>query len=133
MVGSAFAGRADDFETTLQGVRAYYAAKAAEDGNVKGDLDLSRVADAVKAVVGEKVRFEDRDVLPPWGMTGTAFRDLAPILVRERLKAAGLEDPGDVSLMNIRGRDGLYLLVRGIEPMVDRRGIPLTMRARRPQ
>lgn len=127
-VGQAFAGRPDEFQTAVQAVRAYYAAKSSDEGDVSGELDDDRLALAVRAVVGDTARIEGRDVVPPWGMDANAFEDTADTYIAARLKAAGLEDPGNVSLLNARGRDNVYLLVRGMQPLVDKHGVPLVIR-----
>lgn len=127
-VRDAFAGRPQEFDIAQQAVRAYYAAKSADDGDVSGVLNTNRLNLAIRAVIGERTRYEGRNVIPPWGMPADEFRDKADDYVRERLRAAGLKDPGDVALMNVRGRDGAYLLVRGIEPIMDAKGMPLVIR-----
>lgn len=127
-VRQAFAGRPEEYDVAVQAVRAYYAAKSADEGDMSGALHGKRLQQAIRAVIGQRVRFEGRDVLPPWGMPADQFRDRAEAYVQARLNAAGIEDPGDVSLMNMRGRDGGYMLVRGIEPIIDRRGLPLVIR-----
>lgn len=127
-VRQAFAGRPQEFEVATQAVRAYYAAKSADEGDVSGQLNTGRLNLAIRAVIGERTRYEGRDVIPPWGMPADEFRDKADEYVRERLRAAGMADPGNVALMNVRGRDGAYQLVRGIEPMVDANGMPLLIR-----
>lgn len=127
-VRQAFAGRPDEFDVAVQAVRAYYAARSADEGDMSGVLNSKRLQQAIRAVIGERVRFEGRDVLPPWGMPADEFRDKAEVHVRARLNAAGVEDPGGVSLMNLRGRDGAYMLVRGIDPIIGRNGLPLVVR-----
>ncbi|HEY5850411.1 MAG TPA: hypothetical protein VIT62_06555 [Lysobacter sp.] len=129
-VAQAFAGRPQEFETAVQAIRAYYAARSAEVGDVKGTLNNTRLALSVRAVVGEKARFEGRDVIAPWGMSEAEFRDKADEYVQARLKSAKREDPGDVTLLNARGRPDVYLLVRGIEPLYDQKGVPLAFRMR---
>ncbi len=74
-VGSAFRGRPQAYDMALQSVRAYYAGRASEAGNVSGEIDEALVAEAVRAVVGEPVDINGADVLPPWGMTGADFKD----------------------------------------------------------
>lgn len=132
-VREAFAGRPQEFDVATQAVRAYYAAKSADEGDVSGQLNAGRLRLAIRAVIGERTRYEGRDVLPPWGMPAGEFRDKAESHVQERLKAAGMRDPGNVALMNVRGRDGAYVLVRGIEPLMDANGMPLVIRVGAPR
>jgi len=125
---NAYAGRPGDYDTARQAIRAFYAAKSSDEGDVSGALDAKRLKQAVAAVVGEPVEFEGHDVVPPWGMSGADFHDRAEVYIQARLKAAGLQDPGDVYLMNTQGRDDVYFLARGNEALVDRRGLPLVIR-----
>ncbi|MFT3806108.1 hypothetical protein [Arenimonas sp.] len=128
LVGQSFAGRPEEYRAALQSVRAYYASVSADAGAFAADQDDDLVATAVHAIVGQPVEYNDGDVLPPWGMSATVFENIADTFVAERLKAAGLEDPGDVSLRNARGRDGVYILQRGNEFVPDKNGLPLTIR-----
>lgn len=75
-VGTAFAGSRDEaFDIAQQAVRAYYAATAARDGDMTGELDANRLKQAVRAVLGEPVDINGSDVLPPWGMGEDDFTD----------------------------------------------------------
>lgn len=127
-VGDAFAGRPNDYRTALQAVRAYYAAASADAGDMTGDVDTDRLRESVRAVIGEPARVGGRDVIPPWGMDADTFEDLADLYIEARFKAAGIKNPGGTGLMNVRGRDGVYVLIRGMEPLTDKRGQPLIIR-----
>jgi len=116
---NAYAGRPEELQVALDSVSAYYATKTADAGDLGGRLNTTRLQEALRAVVGERVTIQDRDVIPPWGMSAVQFRDAADLYVDARLKAAGREDPGDVALVNLRGHPGYYGLVRGIEPLYD--------------
>lgn len=130
----AFAGRPEEYATALQGIRAYYASKAADAGDMTGVVNGTLLTQSIKAVVGEKVRIEGREVVPPWGMSASQFKDVADTYVQARLRLAGIEDPGDVALVNVRGRPGYYGLQRGIEPVVaprlDKNGNPIPLMIR---
>ena len=121
LVGRAFEGRDEEYRAALQAVRAYYAATANEEGARDNVLDLKRLQQAVRAVIGEPAEIEGREVLPPWGMAPDEFEDRADEAIDARLKAAGLTNPGDVSLMAVPGREGAYMLVRGRQVLVDKR------------
>ncbi|MFT3754742.1 MAG: hypothetical protein QM769_02140 [Pseudoxanthomonas sp.] len=131
----SFAGRPGELQTAVDAVHAYYASKTADAGDITGRLNSQRLRDAIGAVVGEKVRYEGRDVVPPWGMSATKFRDVADDYVQARLKVAGLRDPGNVALVNVRDRPGYYALVRGIEPLRDPKNpsLPLIIRVGAPK
>lgn len=127
-VGAAFAGRSTDYRTANQAVRAVYAAKSADAGDMTGELDAKRLREAITAVVGEPVSIGGRDVIPPWGMSSDRFEDQAETYIDARFKAAGIANPGDVGMLNVPGRDGVYVLTRGMQPLVDRNGQPLLIR-----
>lgn len=134
-LGESFAGRPSELQTAIDAVHAYYASKTADAGDMTGRLNADRLRESVRAVVGEKARFEGRDVVPPWGMSASQFRDVADTYVQARLKAAGLRDPGDVALVNVRNQPGYYALVRGVEPLVDPKNprFPLIIRIGAPK
>lgn len=121
---NAFAGRPEELQVALDSASAYYAAKTADAGDLSGQLNSTRLKEALRAVVGERTEFHGRDVIPPWGMSAASFRDIADTYVDARLKAAGRKDPGDVALVNLRGHPGYYGLVRGIEPVYDNNDPP---------
>lgn len=123
-LGAAFAGRPDELRNAFDAINAFYAAKTADAGDARGVLNRDRLQEAIGAVVGERVTFEDRDVIPPWGMSGATFRDRADLYIQARLKAAGREDPGNVALINVRGQPGYYALVRGFQPLYDTNNPP---------
>lgn len=133
-IGNAFEGREDEYRGAIQAVRAYYAATSSEEGDRSKELDGRRMRTAIDAVMGEAVDIEGREVLPPWGMPADEFEDAADEAIDARLRASGLTDPGDVSLMAVKGREGAYMLVRGRQIMVDKgrdaqgRPIPLVIR-----
>ena len=123
-LGTAFAGRPEEYRRAVDAVNAYYAAKTADEGDANGRLNTERMNTAIKAVIGERVDIEGRGVIPPWGMPAETFRQRADLYIQARLKAAGREDPGDVSLVNVRGAPGYYALVRGFEPLYDNNDPP---------
>lgn len=129
-VGAAYAGRSTDYRTANQAVRAVYAAKSVDAGDMSGELDSKRLRESIAAVVGEPARVGGREVIPPWGMSSDRFEDQAETYIDARFKAAGIENPGNVGLLNVPGRDGVYILTRGMQPLVDKRGQPLLIRMR---
>lgn len=127
-VGVAFSGRSDEYRTANQAVRAVYAAKSADAGDMTGALDDDRLAESIAAVVGEPAEVGGREVIPPWGMPADRFEDLADTYITARFKAAGIENPGKVGMLNVPGREGVYALVRGMQPLVDKNGQPMMIR-----
>ncbi|UWX04615.1 hypothetical protein H1235_07990 [Pseudoxanthomonas sp. NC8] len=120
----SFAGRPEELQVAIDSASAYYAAKTADAGDLSGQINTARMEEALAAVVGERTTIQERDVIPPWGMSAVRFRDTADLYVDARLKAAGRENPGDVALVNLRGHPGYYGLVRGIEPLYDNNDPP---------
>ena len=112
-VGEVFAGRPGAYETATQAVRAYYAGSAAKAGDVTGELDNSRLREAVRAVLGEPVDINGNgDVLPPWGMDEDTFEDKLDVVwaQAEKLLPAGVStDFGDYGLRQLG--DGVYYVV----------------------
>lgn len=74
-VGTAFSGHPDAYELGLQAVRAYYAGKASEAGDVTGELDTKLVEEAVNATLGMPTKVNGQTVIAPWGMDGDTFKD----------------------------------------------------------
>lgn len=128
VIGDAFAGRPSDLQAASQAVRAYYAADTADAGDATDEINTERLEAAVAAVIGEPAEIEDMKVIPPRGMDADTFEDKAEVFIEERLKAAGLDDPGNVGMMNVSGKPGLYVLVRKGQALIDRNGVPLVIR-----
>jgi hypothetical protein len=113
-VGTAFRNNPGAYEMSLQAVRAYYAGKANEAGNITGELDEKLVGEAVRAVIGEPVEINGADVFPPWGMAASDFQDKIEMTwegVSGALPAGVSRDFDDYTLQPYR--DGQYLVVSG--------------------
>ncbi len=74
-VGKAFANRGTASQYAMQAVRAHYAGASAQAGDLGGELDMRRMRESVRAVLGEPVDINDGEVFPPWGMDGATFED----------------------------------------------------------
>lgn len=129
--GKVFAGRPAAYEVAAQAVRAYYTGKAAQDGDVSGQIDGRRMKEAITATLGEVVNYNGAgEVLAPWGMDKGTFKDkvkesfLAEVKRRgmpdstfDQLPALGLKNIGDDTYYVTQGRNYLY----------DRKGQPVTI------
>ncbi len=122
VAGKVFGGRPQAYETAIQAVRAYYTGKAAQDGDVSGQIDGTRMKQAITAVLGEVVNYNGNgEVLAPWGMDKGTFKDKVkasfaseikargmPDSARDQLPALGLKNIGDGSYYVVQGRNFLY-------------------------
>lgn len=120
--GRAFAGSANEYLIAAQAVRAYYVGKSAKDGDVSGEVDAQRMKHAVKSVLGEVVDMNGNgEVLAPWGMDASAFKDAArqafaaeaaklklPPAVSANFGALGLRNFGEGTYLITQGRNFLH-------------------------
>jgi len=127
--GHVFAGRPQAYEVAMQAVRAYYTGKAAQDGDVSGQIDGGRMKHAITAVLGEVVNYNGNgEVLAPWGMDKSTFKDKTKDAFRTELKARGMPDSMLDSLpaLGLRNKgDGTYYVVQGRNYLYDRQGQPV--------
>ncbi|WP_223621173.1 hypothetical protein [Lysobacter sp. ESA13C] len=129
-VGAAFRGRPGAADAASQAVRAYYAGKAAKDGDLSGELDSKRMREAVRAVLGEPVDVNGADVFAPWGMDEDTFVDKLELSWAETAKAlpAGAStDFDDYTLMQ-RGNNAYYLVGAGGQFLTGKDGQPLQLK-----
>jgi hypothetical protein len=127
-VGTAFRGNPGAYEMALQSVRAYYAGKASESGDVSGEIDEKLVGEAVRAVIGEPVEINGADVFPPWGMSADDFQDKIEQNwqgVSGALPASYSRDFDDYTLQQIGdgryyviGADGTFVHIAKDSPLI---------------
>lgn len=116
-VGNAFAGDPAGAAFAFQGVKAFYAGKAAREGDVSGVINSSRASDAVTAVLGNVVdpTGNGQRVIAPWGMPEDTFKDKAKAAFTKEAKANGLTGAlaefGNYGLQNFA--DSKYLVRSG--------------------
>ena len=129
--GHVFAGRPQAYEVAMQAVRAYYTGKAAQEGDVSGQIDGGRMKQAITAVLGEVVNYNGNgEVLAPWGMDKSAFKDKAKEAFRAEVKTRGLPDSTVDSLpaLGLRNKgDGTYYVIQGRNYLYDRHGQPVVI------
>jgi hypothetical protein len=112
-LGGAFANAPGAYSTASQAVKAYYAARASEEGLVSKQVDSKLMGEAVRAVVGEPVEHNGKTVLAPWGMDSDTFISRAETM----FQLQGLSvDFDDVSLMP--AGDGRYAVATGRSPLL---------------
>jgi hypothetical protein len=127
--GRVFAGRPQAYEVAMQAVRAYYTGKAAQDGDVSGQIDGGRMKQAITAVLGEVVNYNGNgEVLAPWGMDKSTFKDKVVEAFRTELRTRGMPASMLDSLpaLGLRNKgDGTYYVIQGRNYLYDQKGKPI--------
>lgn len=127
--GLVFAGRPQAYEIAMQAVRAYYTGKAAQDGDVSGQIDGRRMKHAITVVLGEVVNYNGNgEVLAPWGMDKSAFNDKVRTAFADAVKALGMPDStiNNLSALGLRNNgDGTYYVTQGRNYFLDPKGQPV--------
>jgi len=124
-VGKAFAGRSDVAQSAFEAVKAYYAGKSDQGGDMaksKADVNTTLVKEAVHNVLGNVVDYNGKGkVLAPWGMDASTFRDRAQVLVDQALTQYGYAPytVHQIALENDRGDN--YLMKVGESYLLDPR------------
>lgn len=125
-VGTTFAGRPGALEVAKQAVRAYYAGKSSEKGDLTGELDTKRLQESVRAVLGTPVDYGSTEVFPPWGMDEDTFRSK----MDQAWLAVELPDgfPTDIDEYGLMNRSGSsYYVVDNGSFVIDANGNPVTV------
>lgn len=129
-VGRAFAGDPGGADAAYQAVRAYYAGSAAREGNLSGELDRTLLRRSLNAVTGGIVNYNGRgEVIVPWGLDESGFKDA----VRQRwpasIKQAGLDEAQWGSMLSTLGLQNLgdsrYLVRNGTGYLLGKNGQPV--------
>lgn len=106
-------------------IKAYYVGRAAQAGDFSGVIDEERLSQAVTAVVGAPVNYNDSGVvLAPWGMSADDFSRKASDLLMRSLAAKGMTDKIvggalDLSLGLSGVGGGVYLVTLAGQPIPD--------------
>lgn len=122
-VHDAFAGDPQKADLMFQAARAYYAAKAARDGDLSPEKNDDRWNEAIDAVTGGATEINGKGyVLRPWGMSEAQFKNQAKAKFDEAIQANGftgsmVDQWGAYGMQSLpdpegKGRD-LYLLKSG--------------------
>lgn len=130
-VGKAFAGDPNGQSFAYQAVKAYYAGQSARTGDISGTLDTGRLKDAINAVVGGVTDMNGKgEVVRPWGMSESTFKDQAKVAFDNAMQSAGYKGTR-VDNFGIYGLqsagDGKYLLRNGTSFLVDKNDNPVML------
>jgi len=113
-------------------IKAYYVGRAAQQGDITGQVDSDRMDQAITAVLGAPVNFHGNgQVLAPWGMSADDFTTRATGRLAQLFQAAGVQDKvgqhmGNVGLIGAGG--GVYFPTLAGTPIADDQGRPLVLR-----
>lgn len=111
--GGAFANAPKAYQTGMQSVKAYYAGRAAQDGDVSGMVDPKLMRESINAVLGAPVEHNGKTVLAPWGMDEDTFTSKA----EAKYQQLGLSvDFDNVNL--VPAGDGRYGITSGRAPIL---------------
>lgn len=84
---------ASQFMQDVYAVKAYYVGRAAQEGDLSGEVDGSRLEQAVVAVLGAPANFNGNgEVLAPWGMSADDFSVRASQRLNDELTRRGMRD-----------------------------------------
>lgn len=123
-LNGAFANAPKAYGTASQAVKAYYAARASEEGLVSEQVDSKLMQEAVRAVIGEPVEHNGKTVLAPWGMDSDTFIEKAGA----QYEQLGLSvDFDDVTLLP--AGNGRYGVASGRSPLL-KDGRPVVIEVR---
>lgn len=129
--GNVFAGRPQAYEVAMQAVRAYYTGRAAQDGDVSGEIDGRRMEHAITAVLGEVVNYNGNgEVLAPWGMDKSTFKDKVQDVFRAEIKTRGMPEAtlDNLPALGLRNKgDGTYYVIHGRNYLYDQKGLPVVI------
>jgi hypothetical protein len=131
VAGTAFMGDPNGANFAYQAVKAYYAAKAAREGDISGTLNSGRAEEAITAVLGGVTDVNGKgQVLRPWGMDESRFNNEAKAAFDKAIQANGykgsmLDNWGAYGLQS--AGDGKYLLRTGTGYLQGRDGQPVLL------
>jgi len=128
-VGNAYSDAPDAFESDMQAVRTYYTGKSSQDGDVSGELDVDRLEQSIKLVIGDVVEVNNSNVIAPWGMDADTFEAKIDSALINTLGSTGvnqdvIEDRHDLFQLRNAGR-GKYFLMQGNSYMLDKNDNPV--------
>lgn len=131
IAGDAFRGDGATETQAYQAYRAMYAGLAAKQGKVDGQYDPTIAQEAARATLGNVVDWDGHNVIPPYGMGENAFTDAVNkqwTAVRDQSNGFQDTDAGSLGLQPIPNRPGLYGMVSGGNPVLNKKGTPMAIR-----
>ena len=131
VVGKAFSADPNGAAFAYQAVKAYYAGKAAREGDVSGQTNAGILKEAINAVIGGVTDVNGKgEVVRPWGMSDERFRNGAQAAFNKAIDAAGYKG----SQIDVWGAYGLqsagdskYLVRSGTGYLTDKQGKPIVL------
>ena len=129
-VGDAFAGRPDAYNFAMQGVRAYYVGKSAQEGDLSGIVDSSRMKHSVRAVLGNVVDLNGNGyVFAPWGMDPSEFEDKSSEAFQFEMRSRGMNDLANrFDLFGLKNlSENRYFVLQGRNYLLDNNGEPVVI------
>jgi len=129
VVGDGFRGDGGSDAQAYQAFRAMYAGLAAKAGKSDGVLDTDIATMAARASIGNVGEWNDKIVIPPYGMDFGKFTDAANTAwasARAHVPGAAENDLGAYDLDRIG--DGVYVVSNGQAPVRDANGKPVILR-----
>lgn len=125
-IGDAFANDPEGYQLAKQGIKAYYAADAANGRDFSGALDSDRLDNAILAVTGGFSNVNGNGkVIRPWGMDETAFNDKAFQAYKQAIAEHGMTGShlDNYSAYGLQAvDDGKYLVTLGNSALHDPKG-----------
>ncbi|KAK6697362.1 hypothetical protein SNK04_014114 [Fusarium graminearum] len=113
-------------------VRAYYTGKSSAEGDQSGQVDSTRMRQAIRASLGEVVDINGRgEVLAPWGMSEGDFEDRAEAAFTTAARAAGLPDStvGNFGAFGLaQSGENTFFVKSGMSYLYKKDGTPLMIR-----
>ncbi|NHC63177.1 hypothetical protein [Paenalcaligenes suwonensis] len=112
-----------EFMQDAYAVKSYYVGRAAQDGSLSPDIDTDRLEQAITAVLGDPVDFNDQGrVLAPWGMDSDTFTSRANSALTREIQQRNLGEQlgqsiGSIGLIPIGS--GAYAATLGSQPLMD--------------
>lgn len=132
VTGQLFAGRPGAADVAMQAVRAYYTGKSSAEGDQSGQVDSTRMRQAIRASLGEVVDINGRgEVLAPWGMSAGDFEDRAEAAFTTAARAAGLPDStvGNFGAFGLaQSGENTFFVKSGMSYLYKKDGTPLMIR-----
>jgi hypothetical protein len=129
VVGNVFANRPEAFDIAMQSVRSYYTGKAAQDGDVSGEIDTKRMKQAITATIGRPVSVGGGSpVLAPWGMDEDTFHSKAKTSFEAEMTKHGMPAAltNNFGVFGLENRTGdTYRVVQGGDYLRDKSGQPI--------
>lgn len=133
--GDAFRGQPQLADQAYQAYRAFYAAEAAHRGDYSGTLNDAVTKLASKAVIGNVVEKNGKNIIAPWGMDETTFNDLAKVHFDEAVKAHKL-NPQKITWSNATlentGEPDSYRAIVGAGYLMDENQYPIVLNVGKP-